>query len=121
MSDPLDSGSSKRSADGLKRLAAAYEVSAPTLGAIADAIISRTQVIDSNYERGVVMDLVACVIEDEATLTTLEKGGNLPDDVLKRMAEVVASDPPATVPEWDFLQIVLDDVRFVLQSPSTAG
>ena len=107
--------------DGLKRLADAYGLSTRTLDAIADAIIARTQLSDDMYERGAVMDLVALIVEDVGTLTALEKGGKLPNDVLKRMANLIASDPPATVPEWDFLEIVLDDVRFVLRPPSTAG
>jgi len=110
----------KRSADGLKRLADAYDVSTPTLDAIADAIIARTQLTDGKYEQRAVMDLVAFIVEDVGTLTSLETGGKLPDDVLNRMGDLIASDPPATVPEWDFLQIVLDNVRFVLRPPSTA-
>jgi len=110
----------KRSADGLKRLADAYDVSTPTLDAIADAIIARTQLTDGKYERRAVMDLVAFIVEDVGTLISLETGGKLPDNVLNRMGDLIASDPPATVPEWDFLQIVLDNVRSVLRPPSTA-
>jgi len=121
MDGPPDPEMLKRSADGLKRLADAYDVSTPTLDAIADAIIARTQLTDDKYERGAVMDLVAFIIEDVGTLTSLEKGGELSNDVLTRMANLIASDPPATVPEWDFLQIVLDNVRFVLRPPSITG
>lgn len=117
--DVPDPQRANRSADGLKRLADAYGVSSPTLDAVADAIIVRTQLSDSEYERRSVMDLVASIAEDEPTLASLEKGESLPDDVLRRMAELIASDPPPTVPEWDFMQKVLDDVSCVLKPPST--
>jgi hypothetical protein len=90
----------------------------PHLDAIADAIISRTQLADDKYERGAVMDLVAFMVEDVGTSTALENGRKRPDDVLEQMADLIASDPPATVPEWDLLQMVLDYVRFVLRSCS---
>ena len=118
MGGPPDPETLKRSADGLKRLADAYDVPTPTLDAIADAIIARTQLTDDKYERGAVMDLVAFIVEDVGTLTALEDCSELPKDVLERMGNLIASDPPATVPEWDFLQIVLDNVRFVLRPPS---
>lgn len=103
------------SADRLKRLADAYDVSTGTVDAIADAIIVRTQLTD-----GAVKDLVAFILEDASTFAALEEGDKLSDEVLKRMAVLIANDPPATVPEWELLQIVLDDVRFVLK-PSTAA
>jgi hypothetical protein len=121
MGDPSDPEKLKRSADGLTRLAEAYEVSTPTLDAIADAIIARTQLADAKYERGAVMELVAFIVGDVGTLTALEKGGKLPNGLLRRMADLIASDPPATVPEWEFLQIVLDDVRLVLRPPRPHG
>ena len=102
-------------------MADAYDVSTPTLDAIADAIVTRTLLTNSKYGRDAVMDLLAFIIEDVDTLTALERGHKLPDDVLQRMADLIASDPPATVPEWDFLQIVLDNVHFVLRPPSTTG
>jgi hypothetical protein len=67
------------------------------------------------------MNLVAFIVEDVGTLAGLEKGGKLTNDVLERMANLIASDPPATWSEWDVLQIVLDNVRFALRPPSTAG
>ena len=109
-----DRKSLKQSASGLRRLADAYDVSIPTLQAIADAIITRTELMDGEYQRSAVMDLIAFIIEDGEALTVLEKRGKLPDDVVSRMAELIASDPPATVPEWDLMQTVLNDMRFVL-------
>ncbi len=111
----------KRSADALKRLADAYDVSTPTLDAIAGAIIAGTRLTDGKYARDVVMNLVAFIVEDVGTLAALEKGGKLTNDVLERMDNLIASDPPATWSEWDVLQIVLDNVRFALRPPSTAG
>jgi len=109
----------KQSADRLKHLADACDVSPPTLDGIADAIIARAHLTGGDYEQGAVIDVVAFIVEDAGVLNALEKGGKVPHHVLERMGELIASDPPATVPEWDFLQIVLDNVRaFVFKPPS---
>ena len=75
MGDPSDPEKFKRPANGLTRLAEAYDVSTPTLDAIADAIVARTQLTDAKDERGAVMDLVAFIVKDVGALTALEKGG----------------------------------------------
>jgi hypothetical protein len=106
--------------DGLKRLADAYDVPTPEIGAIADAIMARTQ-LTGKPERAAVMDVIALIVKDMDTFNALETGHKLPPAVLKRMADLIASDPPATVPEWDFLQVILDDVRLVLGPPTTSG
>lgn len=100
---------------GLRRLVDAYDVSA--IGAVADALIDSAHLTGAAGERGAVMDLLAFLVEDPDTLAALEAGDTLPDDVLKQMADLVASDPPATVPEWELLQTVLGDVRRALGAP----
>lgn len=108
----MNSGRSKSTA-GLRRLGNVYGASA-TLGAIADAVIARAQLSSAASERRAVMDLLAFIVEDTDTLIALEKGNTPSDDVLKRMAEMIAIDPPATVPEWEFLQTVVENVRVAL-------
>ena len=63
------------------------------------------------------MDLLAFLVQDPGTLSLLEKGIRPRDDVIQQMAELIASDPPATVPEWDLVQTVIEDVQSVLSHP----
>lgn len=116
MGDSPDPRRPKDPSDRLRCLADAYEVRIPTLDSIADVIVARTKLVDGEYARGSVLDLLGLIVEDSEIFAALEKGEDLSKDLLKRMADVIASDPPANVPEWDFLQLVLDDVRSVLST-----
>lgn len=118
-SDPARSSRSEP-AEGLMRLSDAFAVSA-TLGAIGDALIARTHLTSGASDRRAVMDLLAFVVGDPDTLIALEQGDTLPDHVLKRLADLIAIDPPATVPEWEFLQTILEHVRLALHSPGAGG
>jgi hypothetical protein len=113
MGESADTATSQR----LARLAAAYGIATPTLDAVADAIVGRTQIDHGVPARNTVRELTDFVLEDESVFSALEKGDPLPDDVQKKMADLIASDPPATVPEWNILQNVLLDLRSVLHKP----
>jgi hypothetical protein len=119
-SGPTERGRSERERPeptmGLRRLGRAFAVPS-TLGAVADALIARAHLAGAVCERGPVMDLLALVVEDPDTLRALERGDTPSDRVLERMADLIAIDPPATVPEWDFLQTILQSLRFALGAP----
>ena len=111
-SGPARSGPAARRSDPvarLRRLSDAYDVPA-ALGAIADALISRTHLGGGAYERAAVMEILAFVAQDDNALTALETGGALPDAVLNHMSDLIAIDPPVTVPEWELLQAVLESL-----------
>lgn len=108
-----------KSTAGLRRLGNVYGASA-TLGAIAEAVIASAQLSSAASEQRAVVDLLAFIVEDADTLAALEKGSTPSEDVLKRMADVIAIDPPATVPEWEFLQTVVENVRLALGASSQA-
>ena len=95
-------------------MADAYDVSSPTTAALADAIIARSGIQDGEYDRDAVANLIGFIAADASTLTELENGNELPNEVLHRMADLIASDPPATVPEWDLLEMVIGNVRAAL-------
>lgn len=116
---PRERGRSEPTA-GLRRLGDAYAVPS-TLGAVADALIERAHLAGAVRERGPVMDLLALVAEDEDTLAALARGDAPSDDVLERMADLIAIDPPPTVPEWDFLQTIVQNLHRALAAPGRGG
>lgn len=101
--------------DRLERLAAAY-ASAPTLDAVADAIISRTPIAGSVNERNPVMEVISLVVRDEGTLEALMTGGALSDELHAEMLRAVDQDGPA-MPAATLLELVLGNIRIVAGRP----
>jgi hypothetical protein len=105
--------------DRLQQLADAYGVS-DTFDDVADAIIAkkRPQLTYGENERRAVIALVALLVENAGTMSALALGDALPANVVALMTKLVASHfvdvPPATMPAETFVDLVIGDVRSVL-------
>ena len=100
-------------------MGAAYGVEQPTVEAIADVIVARTHLERGEFERATVTSLVEFVLGDRASFAALERGDRPTQDVQEQMAELIATDPPATNAEWDLVQAVLDNLVATLSGAAS--
>jgi len=117
MGERPDPPEASGSINGLERLANAYGIEFVTPRAVADAIAAAVHLDHGSYERDTVIDLVIFIVDHEDVLSALERCDELSAEIMGQMANLVADDPPATAPEWEFLQDVLENVRSTLRPP----
>jgi hypothetical protein len=102
--------------DSLDRLAGLYGVD-PTLDAVADAIIGRTDISHGINERAPVMAVVALLVRDPGTLDLMEAGDKLPLALRDEMTSTTDVHKPA-MPSDLLVSLVLTDVNSILRQPS---
>jgi hypothetical protein len=98
--------------DRLLELAAVYGIQepSPTLGPVAERIISRTEISEADKEA--VLEVINLIVRDEGTLATLESGEAISDPLCAEMVKAAGrhnSMMPATV----LVALVVTDVRAV--------
>jgi hypothetical protein len=104
-------GASSGQMERLRWLADAYGCD-PTIDAVADQIIRRTQISAGANERGPVLEVVSLITRDEETLDALRSTGDLPASLGAEMETAVARYEPA-MPAATLVELALGNVRIV--------
>ena len=99
----------------LRQLADAFGAE-PTIDAVADAIIakSQTEAAKLTYgpdERVTVIGIISVLVEHKDALTAIEVHERLPPDILGEMKQKALAHPPETIPSDEFVNVVLGHVR----------